>query len=123
VCRAHCAVFLYDIAAKTKTQLPVPSAYPELYNYSSGVTKDGVVYTGRSRAGCGAHATIVRYLRDDDPPEGTVLVDLHANFDFSNGFVRENPDGSVDFYYDRTPCTSPRGNIYRVTDPAPPPGP
>jgi hypothetical protein len=41
----------------------------------------------------------------------------HAGY----GNVRENPDGSVDFFYGRFYCASSRWDVFKISDP--PPGP
>ena len=120
-CSPVCDTFIYNIGAKKTTKLAEPAGPPALQQYSAGVTRDGVIYTGRSPAGCGVDVEIVRYRRAGDPATGTVIASLPDGIDFLGGFARKTADGSVEFFYSRGSCASEELDIYKITDPAPPP--
>ena len=115
--RVGCNVILYDIAGNTKTTLPKPSSREQ---YSPSVTSTGTVYLVRSGRACGANARIVRY-GPADPATGTVLAQLPNRRDAGFASVRENPDGSVDFFYSRFNCRTTALDVYKLNDPAPGP--
>ena len=81
--------------------------------------KNGVVYAGRSGIDCGDTVRIVRY-RAGDPPTGAEIAVVPAGIDFSHGFARTRPDGSVDYFYDRVTCATSADDVYRVNDPPAP---
>jgi hypothetical protein len=114
-CDASCDVLRRQLSTETDTVLQEPSA--TTYQYGAGVTSTGIVYTARSGKACG-NAKIVRYFGVSDPAGGTVVADLPNNQDIDNGYVRENADGSVDFFYNRYLCNDGSvADIYRVRDP------
>jgi hypothetical protein len=118
-CDASCDVLRRQLSTETDTVLQEPSA--TTYQYGAGVTSTGIVYTARSGKACG-NAKIVRYFGVSDPAGGTVVADLPNNQDIDNGYVRENADGSVDFFYNRYLCNDDSvADIYRVRDPHPGP--
>ena len=118
-CDATCDVLRRQISTVTDTVLDEPSA--TIYHYGAGVTSTGIVYVARSGKACG-NAKIVRYFGVADPPGGTVVADLPNNQDIGSGYVRDNADGSVDFFYNRYLCNDDSvADIYRVHDPHPGP--
>ena len=121
-CAHVCNVIRYDITLETKTTLPRPAGASSRHQYSSSVTSAGTVYFARSRTGCGRSVRIVRLYGPGDPPTGTEIVHLPRGRElYTFSYVRENADGSVDFFYDRYNCSKGRTDIYKVTDPAPAP--
>ena len=118
-CDASCDVVRRQISSETNTVLEEPSA--TTYQYGAGVTSTGIVYTARGGKACG-NAKIVRYFGVSDPAGGTVVADLPNHQDIDNGYVRENADGSVDFFYNRYLCNDDSvADIYRIHDPHPGP--
>jgi len=117
-CAAACNVILYDIGAETRTTLPKPAAPAHLDQVGSSVTSAGTVYLVRSRRGhlCPTNVRIMRY-GPSDPANGAVIARLPSGRDIAYTYARENPDGSVDVFYDRAGCRSGRWDVYKVTDP------
>jgi hypothetical protein len=117
-CDVTCDVVRHDILGDTDVMLPEPSA--TTYQYGAAVTTTGITYVGRAGKYCG-NAKIVRYFGASDPAEGTIVASIGSTRDVHSLYARENPDGSVDVFYDRYSCDGTVGDIYRVHDPSPGP--
>jgi hypothetical protein len=53
--------------------------------------------------------------------DSAAVAPLPAGYDVLFSHVRENPDGSVDVFYDQLTCGANRLYIDKLTDPAPTP--
>jgi hypothetical protein len=92
-------IWLYDIALGTTTKLPTE---PRVWEYGPSVSADGTVYFGRSNPNCGEDAEMVE--RSPDGTE-TTLYTFPVGEDFSFSSVVDNPNGTVDVYFDQGSCT------------------
>jgi hypothetical protein len=115
-CKPACNVVRYQISTQGKTTMPKPVTTRPRYQYGAAVTSDGTVYVLRSGSACGSSVKIVRY-GSGDPSTGTVVAALPRGKDSRFTFARENPDTSVDVFYERVGCTSSKWDIYKVVDP------
>jgi hypothetical protein len=116
-CAPVCDVYKRDIAAGTTVRLPKPPTSPPRYQYAGAVTSTGTVYLARSGPRCGAVVRFVRY-GPGDPAKGTAVAALSVGKDTGNAYARENPDLTVDVFYDRLTCSTNRTDIYKVNDPS-----
>jgi hypothetical protein len=121
-CAPNCNVRLYNIATQVTTTMPKPVTTTPRQQYAGAVTSTGAVYLVRSGPKCGQQVRIVRYdPARSDPQLGTIRALLPQGYDIAISHARENPNGSVDVFYDRVNCSTGKFNIIKVTDP--PPGP
>lgn len=119
-CRARrgefldCQVFLYDISAGGD---PVQVANPGVQQYAGSVSSDGTVYLVRTRNRdhyvCGSHTTLVRVPMGG---QGVVIASLPDGKDSYSTFALDEPGGSTTLYFDRFPCRTNVGGIYRIQD-------
>ena len=109
-----CQVYLYDISAGGD---PVEFANPGGQQYAGSVSSDGTVYLVRSRNRdhyvCGSHTKLVRV-----PVGGpaVVIASLPDGKDSYSTFALDEPEGSTTLYFDRFPCRTNVGGIYRIQD-------
>jgi hypothetical protein len=118
-CTPWCNVIRYLILDETRIRLPKPVTARPRHQYAGAVTPTGAVYLVRSGPACGERVRIVRY--DDargDPEFGTIVATIPAGIDIAIAHARQNPDGSVDVFYDRVNCNTGRFDIYKIKDPA-----
>lgn len=121
-CTPICNVARYQISTAAKIVPAKPVTSRPRHQYAGAVTSAGAVYLVRSGPNCGEKVKIVRYdPARSDPVLGTVVAALPSGFDIAFAFARQNPDTSVDVFYDRVRCSTGRFDVYKVTDP--PPGP
>jgi Tol biopolymer transport system component len=107
----RCDVWLYDIAAGTRTRLTNQAGR---HHYYPAVTGDGTVYFVRSRSGCGASVQLMRR----SPAEATVLLaSFPARREAAQTSAVENDDGSTTFVYDRYHCRTSAWDVLKVVDP------
>jgi hypothetical protein len=114
-CAPNCNVRLYDIGAQTTTTLAKPVTTAPRQQYAGAVTSTGAVYLIRSGPKCGQQVRIVRYDAGD-PQLGTIVAVIAKGYDVAISHARENPDASVDVFYDRVNCSTGKFNIIKVTD-------
>jgi hypothetical protein len=115
-CKPGCNVVRYRISTQAKKTMPKPATTRPRYQYGGSVASDGTVYLLRSGSACGSSIKIVRYGAGD-PPTGTVVAALPKGKDSRFTFARENPDTSIDVFYERVGCTSAKWDVYKVVDP------
>jgi hypothetical protein len=110
--RVTCKVRLYDIAAQTRTVLPVAS---NRYQFGAAVTADGTIYYGEAslRARCGR---AVRLIKRPLGGPSTTLVSFNRGTDFFSTYAYTNT-GGTDLYYAKLHCATSATDIYRVTSP------
>ncbi|HXV32851.1 MAG TPA: hypothetical protein VD769_02485 [Gaiellaceae bacterium] len=110
-CTSLCNVFLYDIAAGTRTRL---TGQAGRHHYYPAVTDDGTVYYVRSGRGCGASVRIVRHRLGGSP---VVLTSFPARWEAARTSAVENADGSATLLYDRFHCKQAPWDVFKVVDP------
>lgn len=110
--RVTCKVRLYDIAAQTRTVLPVAS---HRYQFGPAVTADGTLYYGEESllARCGRGVRLMK--RPLGGPAAT-LVSFNRGTDFYQTYAYTNT-GGTDVYYAKLHCATGATDIYRVTSP------
>jgi hypothetical protein len=102
-------IWLYDITLGTATKIP---SEPRVWEYGVSVSADGTVYFGRSNPNCGENAEMIE--RRPDGTE-TSLYTLPVGEDFSFSSVVDNPNGTVDLYFDQGSCTGADwGDIWKL---------
>jgi hypothetical protein len=101
-------VWLYDITAKTLTEIPNPL---QKLHSSPAVNPFGTVYFEQSGAACGSNATVEEYpIGGPMLPEGT----LKPGIDLFHPFLFEN--GSLDSYmFAKVHCHGGATDIYKTT--------
>ena len=115
VCRdrrdgALCDTYLYDVANATTTKLPLGGARSQ---FSASVTAAGVVYLVRSNGGCGDAARLVRYERGAD---AETLMHFPRGTESFRSSAFERDTGETEIYFERSRCSSGRGDVVRVID-------
>jgi len=102
-------VFLYDIAAGTRTKIPSADG---VWQYGPSVDAEGTLYFGRSSANCDeAHELVERRI---DGTESVINMFARGR-DFSFSDAVDNPDGTTDVYFDRGNCRGPDfGDILKL---------
>jgi hypothetical protein len=116
----QCDVFRYDIAARTKTEMPRTGQF----FYGPSITPTGTTYYGRSSFGCGAGAELVKTTLD-----GTTLVlySFPGGQDVGSTYavVTSRPPDleTTRIYFERVTCSGSHFDIYSIDDvvQAPPP--
>jgi hypothetical protein len=110
--RVTCRVWLYDIAAQTRTVLPVAQ---HRYQFGPAVTADGTLYYGEGSqlASCGR---AVRLIKRPLGGPSTTLVSFNRGIDFFSTYAYTNT-GGTDLYYAKLRCATGATDIYRVTSP------
>lgn len=109
---SNCQVFLYDISAGGEA---VKVANPGVQQGAGAVSSDGTVYFARARNRdhfvCGSHTKLVRM-----PVGGprVVIASLPDGKDSYSTFAFDETDGSTTLYFDRFPCRTNVGGIYRI---------
>jgi hypothetical protein len=120
-CTPVCNVFKHQVSTGTTTRIAKPVTDRPRHQYAGAVTPTGAVYLVRSGPRCGEQVRIVRYDEaHSDPALGTVVAALPSGVDIAFAFARVNAS-SVDVFYDRVNCSTGRFDIYKITDPPPPP--
>ncbi|MGH2539237.1 MAG: hypothetical protein ACRDGK_01800 [Actinomycetota bacterium] len=109
---SNCQVFLYDIGAGGGA---VRVANPGVQQYAGAVSSDGTVYLVRTRNRdhyvCGSHTKLVRVPAGDP---GVVIASLPDGKDSYSTFALDETGGSTTLYFDRFPCRTNVGGIYRI---------
>jgi len=107
---AHCNIFVYDLAAETKTRVPNPQHRSQ---YAASLADDGTVYFGESsNINCGNSLAIWRY---DVGGSREKLFGFTRNRDIAVTTPVENLDGSTTIYYDRYNCNTGAADIFKTT--------
>lgn len=111
---SNCQVFLYDISAGGDA---VKIANPGVQQYAGSVSSDGTVYLVRTRNRdhyvCGSNTKLVR-VPVGGP--GVVIASLPDGKDSYSTFALDETDGSTTLYFDRFPCRTNVGGIFRIQD-------
>jgi hypothetical protein len=118
--RRACNVFLYDIAADTKSQIPNPGRF----QYSPAVSATGTVFFARHGNSCADRAAIFRR-----PLGGasTRMVRAASGHDVGQLYAWTSTDGETHVFYNRyvftSRCRIPStgSDIFKVVDPPAPP--
>jgi hypothetical protein len=107
---AHCNVYVYDIASKTKVAVPNPLNRPQ---YADSVTAAGVVYFAESRnLNCGSNGEIWRYPLGGSREK---LVSLPRGHDVAVTDPLFTADGSTTLFYDNFRCRADRADIFKLS--------
>jgi hypothetical protein len=101
-------VFIYNIASKSTTKVPVVR-----WEYAPSVASDGSAFFGRSGSKWGGHAKLMRYKRGAGTTR-LVSLRLHHDFGATDPIILAN--GTTYVYYDPNKCFS--NNQNRVAAPA-----
>ena len=102
-------VWLYDIAAATRTRIPSEES---VWEYGPSVDAAGTMYFGRSNPNCGENAELLERTTDGT---GTVLFTLPIGRGLRFSFAVDNLDGSNDVYFDQGSCKGKDfGDIWRL---------
>jgi hypothetical protein len=115
VCRLRrgvplCDTFLYDIANKTTTKLPLGAARSQ---FAASVTAAGVVYLVRSNGRCGGAAHLVRLERG---AVAETLMRFPPGTESFRSYAFEGDTGETEVYFEMSRCSSGRGDVVRVID-------
>lgn len=115
VCRARhsmsfCETFLYDIANATTTMLPLGDARSQ---FAASVTAAGVAYLVRSNGTCGGAAHLVRYERG---AVAETLMRFPPGTESFRSYAFGRDTGETEVYFERSRCSSGRGDVVRVID-------
>lgn len=88
-----------------------------MQQYAGSVSSDGTVYLVRTgnldHWVCGSHTKLVR-VPVGGP--GVVIASLPDNKDAFSTFALDEMGGSTTMYFDRFPCGTDVGGIYRIQD-------
>ena len=80
--------------------------------YAPSVAPNGTVVYVRSRRGCGRHVVLREHVLGG---ADTALYRVPAGRDIHKTFIVDEGGGVLSVYFDRSPCSGGRSNIYKLT--------
>jgi hypothetical protein len=108
-CFKLCSVLRYRIS--TGERVRVPSIGRQ--QYAPSVTRAGTVYFARSGFGCGSGVRLFRFRNG----AVTRVASFRAGIDVGRTFAWTGRGGPTTVYFDRTRCTPPHIDVYKLIDP------
>ncbi|MFN2586579.1 MAG: hypothetical protein ABR613_00485 [Actinomycetota bacterium] len=105
-CRRVCTVYRLNLSTGKKTMVPGPKGR---LDYAPAVTREGVVYFGRSGVGCGADVSFLRYSGG----RVTELWDLPYGEDVFSIYAVPGTDTVI---FDHVRCSADAWDVLRLRD-------